>query len=894
MTGSGNKPLRNQRGAAVLGLTIALFFFMLMMGLFTFEACEAQMIQREIVAICDAASLTGTAMLTSADIANDTPPSYPLLTTAQQNAATYAQNMVLMSTVLGQPLTNATNVGSVSSIGAHMTAGACQYVISLADPTNNYASVSAGSIKGKSISCFMGYGYKPTLLSAVGISTVATISGSSYGGLPQVDAVLVFDYSASMDDQTVVTFVRREWIHDTVHGAGNYAMGGVVSATTPGCGIIQYLALTPPTNPPTIANYLGWNYSSTSGAQGSAVNALPPQNLQATCNDPNGCITNNMFFDMYLRSHYAVGNSTYALGSYANYPPAFTSTTPIEYAWRAYDYSTPPGNCDLAVTLGGNGDGLTNATGGTTAPLLPWAFSDLTWQSDAGTTYNYEPAAPKARTGTGTASSPGTAANDTYPSSDQQTFTDLVVNIANPSTSGPSGSGSTSYPYEEPLNGPNTFVGFSFTFSASEPDTTLAGNTFNFANLGILVEAARGNLELRGASGPLGIQSTGGPGIRGLVDRPYSINGTVQTTPMYGVPNATIVGTSSPPYQKAYSRLAMMFSQPICTAMLGADQGFYQKLHLLADSCFGFVGFSSRGSFDNSYSSTTGYYNTVGTNGDASITPTYGSSFYVAYPPYGNLTLSNYAFYLGYPTNGKWTTTGNAFTYSQVQTNFNSATVSYTSNYQVGGNGCNYQEVMGSASPSTTFGFRIPRTELAVSSPVTTDPDQYLACTSQSPTGNCWSYLGTGANGIYNGRPSSVTDTSEALTTARLMFHSSLYDMSSSSVALSRPASRKIIVFFTDGEPTGGITGTEATATQAVAGTGSGTCAGDGIAIYTIGLNVSDNPTLTSDQLTFLGTSGNGLAALAGNSGQFFPCTSGQDVINAFSAVARRLAQGQR
>ncbi len=887
MTGLRTKHLRNERGAAVIALTIALFFFILLMGLFTFESCEAQMIQREIVAICDAAALTGTAMLTSSDIANDTPPSYPLLTAAQQNAATYAQNMILMSSVLGHSLSNATNVLSVSAIGTNMTAGSAQYVISLADPTNNFASVSAGNTAGKSVSCFIGYGYKPSLLGAMGINTTITIKGSSYGGLPQVDAVLVFDYSASMDDQTIVTFVRREWIHDTVHGAVAGKLG-TVTAATPGAGIIQYLALTSPTIPPTIANYLGWNYSSTSGAQGSAVNALPPQNLHATSNDPNGCITHNMYLDLYLRSHYALGNSTYSLGSYAQFPPAFAAYPYL----KALDYATPPGNCDLAANLGGNGDGLTNATGGATAPILPWAFSDLTWQADGGTTYNFEPAAPRARTGTGTASAPGTAVNDSYPSSDQQTFTDLVVNIGNPSTSGPSGSGTTSYPYEQPLNGPNTFAGFSFTFSANEPDTTLAGNTYNFANLGILVEAARGNLEETGASGPLDKQSANGPGYRALLDRDYSVNGTVITTKMYGA-GATIVGTVAG-YQKAYARLAMMFSQPIATAMLGADQGFYQKLHLLADSCFGFVGFSSRGPFDNSYSSSTGYYNTVGTNGDASITPTNGSSFYVAYPPYGNLQLANYTFFLGYPTDGVWTTTGNAFTWSQVQTAFNNFNVTYTSSYQVGGNGCNYQYVMGSASPSTTYGFRVPRTELAVTSPVTADADQYLACTSQEPTGNCWSYLGTGANGIYNGRPSSVTDTSEALTTARLMFHSSVYNMNSASVTLSRPASRKIIVFFTDGEPTGGLSGTEATTTQAVAGTGSGTCAGDGIAIYTIGLNVSNNTTLTSDQLTFLGTSGSGLAALAGNSGQFFPCTSGQDVINAFSAVARRLAQGQR
>lgn len=873
-----SKCTRSERGAAIIGLTLALFFLMLLAGLFTFESCQAQMLQRQLVAICDAASLTGTAMLGSADIANDTPPSYPLLTSAQQNGAAYAQNVILMSSLLGQPLTNASNVMSVSSLGSGITAGQCQYVISLADPTNNYASVSAGNPSGKSVSCFMAYGFCPTLLKALGVGGTITLAGSSYGGLPQVDAVLVFDYSASMDDQTVVSFVRREWIHSST-GAGAFSEG-TVAAGTNGCGIIQYLTLTPPHTPPTIANYLTWNYSSASGAQGSAVNALPPQNLNSSSNDPQGNIGNNMNFDLYLRSHYSYGNGTYSLGAYAQYPPAFTAR------YAALDYGTPPGNCDLPANLGGNGDGVTNATGGATAPLLPWAFSDLTWQSDAGTTYNFEPAAPGARTGSGSYIAPGLAGNDSYPSSDQQTYTDLVVNIANPSTSGPSGSGTASYPYVQPLNGPDTFASFSFTFSASEPDTTLAGQAFSFPSIAAVVEAARGNLE----SNLCSAQSATSLAARALIDRQYSINGTIQSGSLAGGTSPAVTITNG--YQKAYARLAMMFSQPIATAMLGADQGFYQKLHLLADCCFGFVGFSSRGPYDSAYTNSTGYYNTEGTNNDQLLTPTWGSSFYIAYPPNGSLTLSNYTFFLGYPTNGVFTTTGGAFTWSSVQTNYPSPTVTYTNSYQVGGNGCNFQYVTGSSSPTTTYGYRLPRTQLAVTSPTAGDSDQYLACTSQSPTGNCWSYLGTGANGIYNGRPESTTDTSEALTTARLMYHSSAYNMANS--MLCRAASRKIIIFFTDGEPTGGLSGTEASNTESVAGTGTGTCAGDGIAIYTIGLNVSNNATLTSDQLTFLGESGNGLAALAGNGGQFFPCASGSDVINAFSAVARRLAQGQR
>ncbi len=867
--------VRNERGFAVAGLVIALFFFVLAAGVTSFELCKIQMVQREVMAICDAASLTGTAMLSSADIANDTAPGYPLLTAAQENAASYAQNMILMGSVLGQSLGSATNVLSVSSLENNLHPGSCNYVISLADPTNNYASVSAGNTKGKSLSCFMGYGYQPALLSVVGITTTIAVTGKSYGGLPQVDAVLVFDYSASMDDQTVVTFVRREWIHDTVNGVTNGPPA--VTATTAGCGIIQYLSLTSPTLPPTIANYLGWTYSTASGAQGSAVNALPPQNLQATSGDSN--IGNSMYLDLYLRAHYSYGDANYALGAYAQFPGA-----PL---FRSQDYATPPGNCDLAVPLGGNGDGLTDVNGnlptatGYNGTTLPCAFTDMTWNS---TNYGYQPAAPGAQYGA------GNPINGNDPGTDQTIFTDMVVNIANPSTSGPSGA-ATAYPYQQPINGPNTFTGFTWTFDPLEPDTTISGKTYAFPNIGVLVEAARGNLENTALS--TNGQSTLPNWQRALLNRKVSINGVVTSTAL----SSSITPTDG--YQKAYARLAMMFSQPIATAMLGADQGFYQKLHLLADSCFSFLGFSSRGPFDSgpSPSTSTGYYTTQGTSKDQSVTPGWGRSFYIAYPPYGNTLLAGFPYFLGYPANS-WHTTDGKFTYTGAMSNsanqVSLTTPTYSGSDQVGGEGCNLEYVIASSLSANTIGFRLPRTQLAVSSPTASDPDQYLACTSQSPTGNCWSYLGTGANGIYNGRPESETDTSEALITARLMFHSDVYSITNAS--LCRPASRKIIVFFTDGEPTGGLSGPEATATQAVAGpsTTSNTCASDGIAIYTIGLNVSNNATLTADQVTFLGNSGTGLAALAGNSGQFFPCTQGQDVINAFSAVARRLTQGQR
>ncbi|HMP53470.1 MAG TPA: pilus assembly protein TadG-related protein, partial [Candidatus Melainabacteria bacterium] len=66
-----SKKIRDQKGAAITGLVIALMFFVLMAGLFAFDASRVQMAQRELTATCDASALAGTAMLTSYDVSND-------------------------------------------------------------------------------------------------------------------------------------------------------------------------------------------------------------------------------------------------------------------------------------------------------------------------------------------------------------------------------------------------------------------------------------------------------------------------------------------------------------------------------------------------------------------------------------------------------------------------------------------------------------------------------------------------------------------------------------------------------------------------------------------------------------------------------------------------------
>jgi hypothetical protein len=170
-----------------------------------------------------------------------------------------------------------------------------------------------------------------------------------------------------------------------------------------------------------------------------------------------------------------------------------------------------------------------------------------------------------------------------------------------------------------------------------------------------------------------------------------------------------------------------------------------------------------------------------------------------------------------------------------------------------------------------------------------------------TPYGDVWSSTaGDGyANGVWNGRPISDTYCDEALLTAFNNFNTNGTNTNKSYAASARLAARKTIVFFTDGQPTGGISGTVAKNSNAVATS----CSKNNVSLFTIGLNMdpSNNGSLTTAQYQFLGDgvnasysgSQNGLAYIAGNGSRFFQCQDGASVRSAFASIARRLSQAQ-
>jgi len=832
--------IRNQKGAAVTGLVLALFFFIMLVGFFAFDSSRIQMAQRELTATCDSASLAGTAMLTSYPTDNDD-ASHTKLQFAQGQACAYARNMFQAGNLLGQGLSAANVVGTYAAVGVTGAPGSTNVMIALADPTNNYAGVPPGPatcVNGKAIMCYACYTYTPVFLSIVGVTQVG-LNAASGGGLPQVDAVLVFDFSGSMDDATNVSFIRRTWDSTILTAglnagsasynaidhtrwvtpvAGGSAYPGTESAVARR-GTIHYIEITPPTTSHRMSDVLQHNY--TNNPNGLNLNVLPPCNIDLADN-PDSQTSPHFRWDQNLRINYNPFRS--------GLPK--TGSLPAHTAGELWttDFGTPPGNCTLDPPYGYGGFWYPTIA----QPTMYYSGGPPPGSPQSGATamaYRTDERNPVTLTGP---DGIYMFNPDCYDATDYanvgayREFTDLVVNIADPGA----------WPYSQPLAGPSSFVGFSVTFPAQEPDTTLAGATFNFEDLGVVVEASRGNLD------------TNSHARGALLDRNcyYTIpeNGVIKQV---SAVNLAHVGAG---YQKAYQRLAMLFSQPIATAIDGADGGFFQKINSLCDCRFGFCGFSnantlSVGSSPNSQ--------TVGT--DHGTTPGSTNSFYYS-TQYS--AVPTFKFYW----NG-------------------AATAAAENNVSVAG---------GSGS-----GFRQPRralkkTETQANSVNGVNGSRINGSFSGGVTAGysaAWSSTTTDADGLENGRPIDHTDTYEAINTARYMFHDgSNYNIAS--ITQSRPAAKHAIVFFTDGVPTGGVGGSDASSSLTVAQA----CKTDGIAIYTIGMDVTNNPILQSAQVVFLGNATTGLAGASGNGGRFFQCTSSSTVKQAFNAVARRLAQSQR
>lgn len=359
----GRKQLRDNRGAAIISLCLVLSLFLIFIVFFAFDMNRLQMAQRQVTAICDAAALSGSAMLTSKDTAYEN-DSLDILYTTQLAAMEYTKNMLAMGNILGGQCydpavspapTNGIAVSYVNNASAvnSPSPNDLNCWVQLCSPINDYAVVPPGNSSARSIYIQAAFGYVP-FMRILGVSNVV-LPSTSTSSLQKLCVIMVFDCSGSMDDATRVSFVERRWTQ--AGEAGDTNNGGK------GCYVYQTVGS--PGGGPGAAQlwqYAGLNY--TSQPNGTPVNVLPPQNL-----DYLGFLYGNrhisiggsdttfdqasppLAFDVSI-AHYIPWPARSIPGTY-NY--SFT-TVPVSgsgFQGPYYDnhYGTPPGNCRVKYGL---------------------------------------------------------------------------------------------------------------------------------------------------------------------------------------------------------------------------------------------------------------------------------------------------------------------------------------------------------------------------------------------------------------------------------------------------------------------------------------------------------------------------------------------------------------
>jgi hypothetical protein len=305
---------RRSAGGQSLILLIAVCAMMAIpiIGMASFEIGRLMLCKQQLQNSSDAAALTAVAQLASAD--NTSP------TQAHQDAMAAALGVFKKNTVLGQLLTNSSLATTQNS---SVSGGQAALYFEFVDPISG-AVQPISSPNAKLVRLYVSYGLVPAFGKFLGLGTYG-VTAIAKGAVPQLDVILCFDVSGSMDDQTPVTLVRRKWNENLNRVVYNIPVG----VNGPGQGTI-YNIIQP-------------------GETGTSLNATSPELLDQAAIRADG--QQGFEFSEFLKTYY--GESSSGLRSLNN---------PV-------DAGAPPGNCppgnadtydgfptftDLVVNIDGN------------------------------------------------------------------------------------------------------------------------------------------------------------------------------------------------------------------------------------------------------------------------------------------------------------------------------------------------------------------------------------------------------------------------------------------------------------------------------------------------------------------------------------------------------------
>jgi hypothetical protein len=274
-----------------------------MLAIFAFEVSRSVLATQMLKNVTDAAALAAVATIASADIKD------PAL--AHQNAKKVALNLYKQNTVLGHLLTDsaisATKDGTPNALQS-------QLYFEFLDPITKQP-VPEGDPNGRVVRLTASYGMVPAFGQYLGLAK-QTIRASSHGAVPQIDVVVCFDVSGSIDDETKITLVKRQW-----DDALQTILYKTPTSTTTNHGSIRSIVLPP--------------------ATGTSFNAAFPMAL-------NSVGRGMVFSEKIARDKNAKGMRSYSILPEEGQPPGNFSGAPT------FDGTHPGMFTDLVVNLDGN------------------------------------------------------------------------------------------------------------------------------------------------------------------------------------------------------------------------------------------------------------------------------------------------------------------------------------------------------------------------------------------------------------------------------------------------------------------------------------------------------------------------------------------------------------
>lgn len=190
---------RTASGASVIMLITLLGLLVLpILAMFAFEVSRTVLATQMLKNSTDAAALAAVATLASADIKDPV--------AAHANAKKVALNLYKQNTVLGQPLTDSS---IVTSKGGSPNALQSELFFEFLDPITKQP-LPEGNANGRVVRLTAAYGMVPAFGKFLGLNK-QVITAASHGAVPQLDVVVCFDVSGSIDDETKITLVKRQW-----------------------------------------------------------------------------------------------------------------------------------------------------------------------------------------------------------------------------------------------------------------------------------------------------------------------------------------------------------------------------------------------------------------------------------------------------------------------------------------------------------------------------------------------------------------------------------------------------------------------------------------------------------------------------------------------------------